>query len=52
MTVVLTIYAWFDYDYLVIATGAQNDTFGVPGVTEVRHSKRPPEQCNPVGFGT
>ena len=26
-----------DYDYLVIATGAQNNTFGVPGVSEVRH---------------
>lgn len=24
-----------DYDYLVIATGAQNNTFGVPGVNEV-----------------
>lgn len=24
-----------DYDYLVIATGAQNNTFGVPGVSEV-----------------
>lgn len=25
----------FPYDYLVIATGAQNNTFGVPGVSEV-----------------
>lgn len=24
-----------DYDYLVIATGAQNNTFGIPGVSEV-----------------
>lgn len=30
-----------DYDYLVIATGAQNNTFGVPGVNNVSHSKRP-----------
>ncbi|CAM9254090.1 unnamed protein product [Pylaiella littoralis] len=26
-----------DYDYLVIATGAQNNTFGVPGVSEENH---------------
>eukprot|EP00752_Nemacystus_decipiens_P002841 g2647.t1 len=26
-----------DYDCLVIATGAQNNTFGVPGVTEENH---------------
>lgn len=33
-----------EYDYLVIATGAKNNTFDVPGVSEVRHSSRPPEQ--------
>ncbi|CAM9266290.1 unnamed protein product [Scytosiphon promiscuus] len=26
-----------DYDYLVIATGAQNNTFGIPGVSEENH---------------
>lgn len=29
-----------DYDYLVIATGAQNNTFGVPGVNEVIDPER------------
>lgn len=27
----------YDYDCLVIATGAQNNTFGVPGVNEVNY---------------
>lgn len=29
-----------DYDYLIIATGARNNTFGVPGVNEVGRRSR------------